>query len=63
MLGTWAAGTAYKTGEVVQYGGNTYVYKVSSAAGTLPTDNTKADLLVEGVSHKGTYSSVLLQNR
>ena len=58
MAGTYASGTAYKTGDVVQYGGNTYVNKVSHSAGAyLPTNTTYYDLLVEGVSLKGTYSS------
>jgi len=58
MAGTYASGTAYKTGDVVQYGGNTYVNKVSHSAGAyLPTNTTYYDLLVEGVSLKGVYSS------
>ena len=58
MTGTYASGTAYKTGDVVQYGGNTYVNKVSHSAGAyLPTNTTYYDLLVEGISLKGTYSS------
>ena len=58
MEGVYSASTAYETGDVVQYGGNTYVNKVSHSAGAyLPTDTSYYDLLVEGVSHQGTYSA------
>lgn len=58
MEGVYSAGTAYETGDVVQYGGNTYVNKVSHSAGAyLPTNTSYYDLLVEGVSHQGTYSN------
>lgn len=57
MLGVYSAATAYKTGDVVKYGGNTYVFDVNTTAGQLPTNTSYADLLVEGISLKGVWSS------
>ena len=57
MQGVYSAGTAYKTGDVVKYGGNTYVFDVNTTAGQLPTNASYADLLVEGISLQGVWSS------
>ena len=57
MQGVYSAGTAYKTGDVVKYGGNTYVFDVNTTAGQLPTNVSYADLLVEGISLQGVWSS------
>jgi hypothetical protein len=57
MQGVYSAGTAYKTGDVVKYGGNTYVFYVNTTAGQLPTNTSYADLLVEGISLQGNWSS------
>jgi hypothetical protein len=57
MQGVYSSGTAYKTGDVVKYGGNTYVFDVNTTAGQLPTNGSYADLLVEGISLQGVWSS------
>ena len=58
LKGTYSAGTAYSTGDVVKYGGNTYVNKLSHTAGAqLPTNTSYYDLLVEGISLQGDWSS------
>ena len=57
MQGVYSASTAYKTGDVVKYGGNTYVFDVNTTAGQLPTNSSYADLLVEGISLQGVWSS------
>ena len=38
MTGVYASGTVYKTGDVVQYGGNTYVNKVSHSVVRITTN-------------------------
>ena len=58
MQGVYSAATAYKTGDVVKYGGNTYVFDVNTTAGQLPTNSSYADLLVEGISLQGVWSSI-----
>ena len=35
--GAWVSGTTYKPGDVVRYGGNSYVMTVTAVAGTAPT--------------------------
>jgi hypothetical protein len=57
MQGVYSSATAYKTGDVVKYGGNTYVFDVNTTAGQLPTNQAFADLLVEGISLQGAWSS------
>ena len=57
LQGTWSSSSTYKTGDVVKYGGNTYVFKVDTSAGNKPTNTSYADLLVEGISLQGTWSS------
>ena len=66
--GTYSHGTAYKTGDVVQYGGNTYVAKTnhtsqypSNTNGTV--NSTYWDLVVKGFDFQsGGYSSVAIYN-
>ena len=60
--GSFGYGTSYQTGDVVQYGGNSYVAKTNNqneyptnTAGA--TNSTHWDLLVEGINNRGTYSS------
>lgn len=45
--GTYAAGTDYSVGDAVNYLGSSYVMFVDAAAGTLPTDETKWQLIAE----------------
>jgi hypothetical protein len=43
---------------VVTYGGNVYVYKLTSAtAGNLPTDTAFWDLMVEGFNYRGIWAT------
>ena len=53
--GEWASGTTYKLGDTVRYGGNSYVNKLTVAAGGLPTDTTYWTLLAEGFNWKSAW--------
>ena len=55
--GEWASGTTYNLGDVVRYGGNSYVNKLTVAAGGLPTDATYWTLLAEGFNWTGNWAS------
>ena len=62
--GNYAHGTAYKTGEVVKYGGNSYVANANATnqypANTDGTTNTSYwDLIVEGFNYRASYDSSL----
>ena len=61
-LGNYSHGTAYKTGDVVQYGGNSYVALVNNTSqypantnGT--TNSTYWQLLNEGMNYRAAYDS------
>jgi hypothetical protein len=65
--GTYSHGTAYKTGDVVQYGGNSYVCNTNHTnqypANTDGTTNTSYwDLSVEGFDWQGTYDAATIYN-
>src|SRR6056300_940515 len=61
--GTYSHGTTYKTGDVVNYGGNSYVaianhtnqYPAVQATGA--TNTSYWNLIVEGLSYQGEYSN------
>ena len=55
--GAWASGTTYKPGDVVRYGGNSYVMTVTAAAGTAPTVSANWSLLSEGFNWTGNWAS------
>ena len=63
VVGDYTHGNTYKTGEVVRYGGNTYVaqanhtnqYPAVQASGA--TNTSYWELIGKGFSYKGTYSS------
>ena len=56
--GSYAGGTTYERNDVVTYGGNVYVYKLTSAtAGNLPTDTAFWDLMVEGFNYRGVWAT------
>ena len=56
--GSYASGTTYERNDVVTYGGNVYVYKLTTAtAGNLPTDTAFWDLMVEGFNYRGIWST------
>jgi hypothetical protein len=66
-LGTYSHGTAYKTGDVIQYGGNSYVATVNStseypASTDGSTNTTYWQLLVEGFNYRGSYSAATTYN-
>ena len=54
---SYNAGTTYQDGDVVSYGGYTYVYVNSTpAAGQTPTDNAYWDIITTGYKNTGDYS-------
>ena len=56
--GAYNGATTYERNDVVTYGGNVYVYKLTtSTAGNLPTDSAFWDLMVEGFNYRGVWSS------
>ena len=55
--GEYAVGTTYKPGDVVRYGGNSYVMSVTAAAGTAPTTSANWGLLAEGFNWLGNWAS------
>jgi hypothetical protein len=56
--GSYAGGTTYERNDVVTYGGNVYVYKLTTAtAGNLPTDTAFWDLMVEGFNYRGIWAT------
>ena len=65
--GGYGYGTSYKTGDVVKYGGNSYVSKTNHSAqypsntnGT--TNSTHWDLIVEGFNYRAAYSNSTTYN-
>ena len=54
--GEYAAATAYAPGDVVRFGGYSYVCK-STTTGNKPTDNTYWDLITEGFNWLGAWNS------
>jgi len=56
--GTYSGSTTYELNDVVRYGGNLYVYKYTlETSANLPTNATYWDLMMEGISFKGTYNN------
>jgi hypothetical protein len=56
--GAYSGATQYERNDVVTYGGNVYVYKLTTAStGNLPTDTAFWDLMVEGFNYRGVWSS------
>jgi hypothetical protein len=65
--GTYSHGTTYKTGDVVRYGGNSYVVVTNNTneypANTDGSTNTSYwELVLSGFLNRGTYSSVTTYN-
>ena len=53
---SYNASTVYKIGDIVSYGGYTYIYvNAEEAAGQTPTDNTYWDVITTGYNHTGDY--------
>jgi len=56
--GTYSDATQYERNDVVTYGGNVYVYKLTTAStGNLPTDAAFWDLMVEGFNYRGIWAT------
>jgi hypothetical protein len=54
---SYNAGTTYQDGDVVSYGGYTYVYVNSTpSAGNTPTDNSYWDVITTGYNNTGEYN-------
>jgi len=65
--GVYSHGTAYKTGDTVQYGGNSYVSILSStneypAQATGAVNSTYWKVVVEGFKWRGTYDAATTYN-
>ena len=56
VIGYYNAATDYTAGNVVQWGGNTYV-AISTSTGTVPTDTNKWSLVTKGFNWKGAWSN------
>jgi hypothetical protein len=55
--GAYSGATTYERNDVVTYGGNVYVYKLTtSTAGNLPTNSAFWDLMVEGFNYRGIWA-------
>jgi hypothetical protein len=56
--GAYSSATEYERNDVVQYGGNVYVYTLGTAStANLPTDTAFWALMVEGFNYRGIWSS------
>jgi len=56
-LDSYSASTVYKKGDIVSYGGYTYIYvNAEEASGNTPTDNAYWDVITTGYNNTGTYS-------
>jgi hypothetical protein len=59
--GVYSGSIEYSYNDIVKYGSNLYVYKISTAATAVPpTNEVNWALVSEGVSWRGTYSSSTL---
>jgi hypothetical protein len=58
--GTWSNINTYKTGEVVIFGGFSFVCIEDTSVGQSPfTHSSKWQLVVQGINYRGAYSNVL----
>lgn len=55
-VGTYSTTTAYKQGDVVQYGGYSYV-AISTSTNVIPSNTASWSLVVKGINWVGTWSS------
>ena len=56
-LDSYNASTVYKKGDIVSYGGYTYIYvNAEEASGQTPTDNTYWDVITTGYNNVGTFT-------
>jgi len=54
---TWNSGTTYQSGDVVRYGGNSYVAKTVHAGSNPVTGTTDWDLFAENLKYQSNWSS------
>ena len=54
---TWSSGTTYQSGDVVRYGGNSYVAKTVHTGSNPVTGTTNWDLFAENLKYQSTWSS------
>jgi hypothetical protein len=56
--GAYSSATEYERNDVVQYGGNVYVYTLGTAStGNLPTNTAFWALMVEGFNYRGIWAT------
>ena len=54
---SYSSSTVYKKGDIVSYGGYTYIYiNTEEASGNTPTDNSYWDVITTGYNNAGEYS-------
>jgi hypothetical protein len=54
----WTSGTVYQNGDIVRYGGNSYIAKTTHlASSSPPSDSTNYDLFTEGFSFQEDWSN------
>ena len=54
---SYNASTVYKKGDIVSYGGYTYIYvNAEEASGNTPTDNAYWDVITTGYNNRGEFS-------
>ena len=54
---TWSSGTTYQSGDVVRYGGNSYVAKTVHSGSNPVTGTTNWDLFAENLKYQSNWSS------
>jgi hypothetical protein len=64
--GAWSTATRYKVGDLVKYGGTTYVCNThhtsnASAASGLEADQSKWDYFNQGIDYKGAWSGLTVR--
>ena len=56
-LDTYSSSTVYKVGDIVSYGGYTYIYvNAEEASGQTPTDNSYWDIITTGYNNVGGFT-------
>lgn len=56
-VGSFSTLTSYRPGDVVQFGGYSYVSKANASPGVNPLDTSKWDLVVKGINWVGIWTS------
>ena len=58
----YSGATAYEKDDVVSYNGNSYVCKLATTAGTLPTNTTYWDVMAQGAGLATTLGDLITHN-